>query len=171
MKNMHARAAFVVAAIALWSVACTPPEPNTGEPPGEVVRPEAAMDTVLAESIDEVRPSGVTFDQSFESFADGTLVRFNMQRWHYLAPNEPALLAAAAQLRDAAVADGWTLLANYADPGASGKFKATLDKAPMRLTLRYVTSAAFDLDPADVDELRLTGEIVYDPSRENGGGS
>jgi len=41
----------------------------------------------------------------------------------------------------------------------------------MRLTLLYVTSAAFDLDPADVDELRLTGQIVYDPSRENGGGS
>ena len=69
------------------------------------------------------------------------------------------------------MADGWTVLEDYVDPGRSGIFTATLTKGAMRLTLRYVTVAGFDIDPDDVNELRLTGEIVYDPSSEAEGGA
>jgi hypothetical protein len=165
------RAAIAAAALGLILVACSPPDTNTGEPPGEKLAPDAPLEAIQNETIDEARPAGVVFGQSFEERADGVQVRFNTQRWDYVAPNEAALIAAANELRSQAVADGWTVLEDYVDPGRSGIFTATLTKGAMRLTLRYVTVAGFDIDPDDVNELRLTGEIVYDPSSEAEGGA
>ena len=52
------------------------------------------MSSVLEQTIDEVRPAGVVFDQSFEEEAAGANVGFNTQRWKYVAAN-PALCGAA----------------------------------------------------------------------------
>jgi len=127
------------------------------------------MTSVLAEKIDEARPPGVTYDESFEELADGVQIRFNTQGWHYVAANETALVTAANQLRDTAIADGWVLLEDYVDPAASGIHTATLQKTAMRLTLDYWTAQSFVIDPDDVDELRLSGEILYNPDLEPGG--
>ena len=127
------------------------------------------MSSVLEQTIDEARPAGVVFDQSFEEEADGELFTFNTQSWNYVAANEADLVAAANQLLDTAVQQGWTLLYPYPDSSASGIYSATLAKGQMVLTLRYATTASFVLDPDDEDELRLNAEILLDPSRESRG--
>ena len=127
------------------------------------------MSSVLEQTIDEARPAGVVFDQSFEEEADGEFFRFNSQSWNYVAANEADLVAAANQLLDTAVQQGWTLLDPYADSSGSGIYWATLAKGQMVLTLRYATTAFFARIPDDVDELRLSAEILFDPSLESGG--
>ena len=67
------------------------------------------------------------------------------------------------------VQQGWTLLYPYADSSGSGIYWATLAKGQMVLTRDYATTASFVLDPDDEDELRLSAEILLDPSRESGG--
>ncbi|CAB4544915.1 unannotated protein [freshwater metagenome] len=139
------------------------------EPIGVTEAPNAPMSSVLEQTIDEARPAGAVFDQSFEEEADGGLIRFNTQRWKYVAANEADLVAAANQLLDTAVQQGWTLLDPYPDSSASGIYTATLAKGQMYLTLDYATTASFARNPDDEDELRLNAEILLDPSRENGG--
>ena len=149
--------------------ACTVPDSTPNEPNGVTEAPNAPMSSVLEQTIDEARPAGVVFDQSFEEEADGELFRFNTQSWKYVAANEADLVAAANQLLDTAVQQGWTLLDPYADSSGSGIYWATLAKGQMLLTLNYATTASFVLDPDDVDELSLSAEILLDPSRESGG--
>ena len=139
------------------------------EPIGVTEAPNAPMSSVLEQTIDEARPAGVVFDQSFEEEADGELFRFNTQSWKYVAANEADLVTAANQLLDTAVQQGWTLLYPYADSSGSGIYVARLAKGQMLLTLNYATTAAFVLEPDDVDELSLRADILLDPSRESRG--
>ena len=149
--------------------ACTVPDSTPNEPNGVTEAPNAPMSSVLEQTIDEARPTGVVFDQSFEEEADGELVRFNTQSWNYVAANEADLVTAANQLRDTAVQQGWTLLDPNPDSSASGLYTATLAKGQMVLTLDYTTTAYFVLYPDDEDELSLSAEILLDPSRESQG--
>jgi hypothetical protein len=149
--------------------ACTVPDSTPNEPNGVTEAPNAPMSSVLEQTIDEARPAGVVFDQSFKQEADGELFTFNTQRWYYVAANEADLVTAANELRDTAVQQGWTLLYPYPDSSASGLYTATLAKGQMVLTLRYATTAYFVLYPDDEDELFLSAEILLDPSRESRG--
>ena len=159
-------AAALSAVVLVGATSCSPQEPPPD--PGVSDPPEAAMATVLAETIDEVRPPQVTFRSSMEQPADADAHRFNTQYWDFVAADEASLVAAANDFRDAAVADGWTVLSDFVDPTGAGVFVAHLSKGAMLLDLRYATAASFVLDPDDEDVLRLTAEITYDPSAEPG---
>jgi hypothetical protein len=149
--------------------ACTVPDSTPNQPNGVTEAPNAPMSSVLGQTIDEARPAGVVFDQSFEQEADGELFTFNTQSWRYVAANEADLVAAANQLRDTAVQQGWTLLYPYANSSGSGLYTARLAKGQMLLTLRYATTAYFARNPDDVDELSLSADILLDPSIESRG--
>ena len=149
--------------------ACTVPDSTPNEPNGVTEAPNAPMSSVLEQTIDEARPAGVVFDQSFEEEADGEFFLFNSQSWNYVAANEADLVAAANQLLDTAVQQGWTLLYPYANSSGSGIYVARLAKGQMSLTLRYTTTSYFARIPDDVDELSLSAEILIDPSLESGG--
>ena len=149
--------------------ACTVADSTPNVPNGVTEAPSAPMSSVLEQTIDEARPAGVVFDQSFEEEADGELFRFNTQSWKYVATNEADLVTAANQLLDTAVQQGWTLLYPYAGSSGSGLYVARLAKGQMSLTLDYTTTAFFALFPDDEDELSLSAEILLDPSRESGG--
>jgi hypothetical protein len=128
------------------------------------------MSSVLEQTIDEARPAGVVFDQIFEEEVDGpNSVRVYKQRWSYVAANEADLVAAANQLLDTAVQQGWTSLDPYDDSSAYGLYTTVLTKGQMFLTLIYTTTAFFALLPDDEDELRLEAEISIDQPRESGG--
>ena len=149
--------------------ACTVADSTPNVPNGVTEAPSAPMSSVLEQTIDEARPAGVVFDQSFEEKADGGFVRFYTQRWYYVAANEADLVTAANQLLDTAVQQGWTLLYPYANSSGSGLYTARLAKGQMLLTLNYTTTAFFARNPDDVDELSLSAEILLDPSRESRG--
>jgi hypothetical protein len=123
------------------------------------------MKQILAEHIDEFRPVGVEFQGATEERAND-VERFNTQRWDFIAPNEPTLVAAARAERDAAVADGWTPDGDFDGSASSGVFSAGLSKGAMQLTLRYTTAAYFALYPDDEDQFHLSVELLYDPSLE-----
>ncbi len=143
-------------------VACSTPEaggPTTGVP----VPLDAPMESVLAETIDEYRPPGVTLDKKAE-WPASELNRFNTQVWDFRAPDEQSLVSAAKDLHDRAVSEGWNSGGPFADN--NGLFVTRLFKGPMKLTLRYQTAAYFPVVASDEDVLSLTAEMMYDERRE-----
>ena len=128
------------------------------------------MSSVLEQTLDEARPTGVVFDQIFEEEVDGpNSVRVYKQRWKYVATNEADLVAAANQLLDTAVQQGWTLLDPYDDSSVPGFYVTILKKGQMFLMLNYTTTAFFAVLPDDEDELSMEAEISLDQPRESRG--
>ena len=141
--------------------------PTNPAPTTSIVPADAPLQTVQAETIDDYRPDGVVYRGTSSTGADD-VTRYNSQTWEFVAADESALVAAAAQVKGAAVAAGWTMATDFAQ-GATGVFTATLTKGQMALTLTYTTSASFSLTTYDTDELLLSAKITIDPSLPEAG--
>ena len=156
--------AAAVLTVAVSLSACTTAQGGNPEPWVEVP-PDAPMEDVLAETIDEYRPAGVAFDVVLDIPAE-EVGQFNVQKWKFIAPDEAALVTAAQDLHEQAVGEGWVSGGPFEDPGGSGIFVTYLDKGPMVLTLTYKTAASFSNFSTDEDLLSLKANILYDPSEE-----
>lgn len=157
-------AALMVIGI-LFGVACSPGDPSgSGPPPGAVeVPPDEPMGRILSENITEYRPAGVTYDGKSESRADG-YVPTNQVLWTFVGTTDDAVKAAASEMRDAAVTDGWTLDQDFSTgpgPGA-GLYSAGLSKDAMRLVIRYVTETYMVAHGRN--ERTVSASIEYNPA-------
>lgn len=151
--------AFMFAAsLAVMLAACTPegPDGNADVPvPLSSGLPEVTGQTILG-----VAPTGVTPTGSFDEPADGGVVRFNAATRTFSAPTEAAAAAAAAQLRTAALADGWTGT-GFEDPGNGGVPTAVLTKGSLVLEIWYTTDVYKQNWSSDDDEISV-GMVVTD---------
>lgn len=157
---MAAIPVFVASSI----LACAPGDrSDPAPPPGAVEVPaDEPMDAILNEDITEYRPDGVTYDGKSESRADGYITT-NFLLWSFVGSSDDAVATAAQQLRDAAVADGWTLTEDFvASTGdGTGLYSAMLSKGSMRMVIDYLTGAY--VSNKEGSERSVTASIEFDP--------
>jgi hypothetical protein len=155
--------AFMFAAsLAVMLAACTPegPDGNADVPvPLSSGLPEVTGQTILG-----VAPTGVTPTGSFDEPADGFFVPFNAASRTFSAPTEAAAAAAAAQLRTAALADGWTGT-GFEDPGGTGGVPtAVLTKGSLVLEISYTTDVYKQNWSSDDDGFEVRMVVTDEPT-------
>jgi hypothetical protein len=165
-QSSHVRRAAVCALVlstVLGLAACSAPGTD-----GSVDVPEApdkGLEAVTAEGILTEAPAELTPKESFEEPADGGVARFNTATRTFSAVSEAAAAAAAEELRQAALGDGWTG-GVFEDPDAGGVPAVTLTKGSLVLDISYTTDLYIQSWPDDEGGYEVRMVLTDEPTTD-----